>query len=72
MNVIEGILDKVTTKWDILDQKMDTHMETLIKLEKQKLELEQQRLQLKRDIAGLSKISKNGQYFGKYVMVDLL
>ena len=72
MNVIEGILDKVTTKWDIQDQKMDTRMETLIKLEQQKLELEQQRLQLKRDIAGLSKISKNGQYFGKYVMVDLL
>ena len=72
MNVIEGILDKVTTKWDIQDQKMDTCMETLIQLEKQKLELEQHRLQLKRDIAGLSKISKNGQYFGKYVMVDLL
>ena len=62
------MLDKVTTKWEAQDVCMEERMDTLIKLEQQKMELEKQRLALKREIAGLHK--QKGQFLCVFFLVS--
>ena len=57
---MEGVLEKVVDKWNERDDQMQGNIETLIQLQPDRLNMEQQCLQFERELAGL-KTSKKKQ-----------
>ena len=55
---MEGDLEKVVDKWNERDDQMQGNIETLIQLQRDRLNMEQQRLQFEREIAGLKTCKK--------------
>ena len=62
VHMIEGVLEKVTDKWDKQDDRMNERMDTLITLQRQCLDMEREQLAFQRELAGL-KAKKKG-WFG--------
>ena len=61
VTMIEGVLDKVTDKWDKQDDRINERMDTLISLQKQRLDMEREQLAFQRELAGL-KAKKKGWF----------
>ena len=55
VSLIEDLVDRTTAKWSKTDEQIESHMEKLLQLQRDRLELEREHLELKRQLAGLSK-----------------
>ena len=65
VSLMEGVLEKVVDKWNDRDDQMQGNIETLIQLQRDRLHMEQQRLQFEREMAGLKTNNKKSQKIGK-------
>ena len=62
--MLEGALDKVKSTWECYDDEM-VRMEEIVSLHRQRLEIEQQRLEMESRAAGIvpvNKSNKKGNY----------
>ena len=62
---MEGVLEKVVDKWNERDDQMQGNIETLIQLQRDRLNMEQQRLQFERELAGLKTSKKSRNFLTK-------
>ena len=63
--MLEGALDKVKSTWECYDDEMKVRMEEIVSLQCQRLEIEQQRLEMESRAAGIvpvNKSNKKGNY----------
>ena len=71
--MIEGALDRVTSKWDQQDEETKLQMKEIISLQRQRLDLEQKRLDIEMEKAGLKKKKKKGKiilWYSCYVLTQ--
>ena len=65
IQMLEGALDKVKSTWEHYDDQMKLHMDEIVSLQRQCLEIEQQHLDMESRAAGIvtnSKSTKKGNY----------
>ena len=67
VTLIEDLVDCTTAKWSATDEKIESHMDNLLQLQRERLQLEREHLELKRQLAGLSKKGT----LNYYIKVDL-
>ena len=63
--MLEGALHKVKSTWECYDDQMKVRMEEIVSFQRQHLEIEQQRLELESQAAGIvpgNKSNKKGNY----------
>ena len=51
--MVEGIMDKLSEKWDKQETEHNAHVDLLIELQHDRLKMEQEALQFKKELAGL-------------------
>ena len=51
--MVEGIMDKLSEKWDKQETEHNAHVNLLIELQHDRLKMEQEALQFKKELAGL-------------------
>ena len=67
VSVIQGVLDKVTEKWNVHGDKIEECMDLMLQIQCDRLALEQSRLDFERQMAGIKipakKTVKNKGWF---------
>ena len=53
VSVIQGVLDKVTEKWNVHDDKIEERMDLMLQIQRDRLALEQSRLDFECQMAGI-------------------
>ena len=70
VTLIEDLVERATAKWSKTDEKIENCMDKLLQLQRDRLELEWQHLELKSHLAGLpdpkKSVSKKCEYNIKY------
>ena len=60
INAMKDILASVSERWDEKDSQMNDRMDTLIKLQQERLEMDRLQLQFQRELARLEAKAKKG------------
>ena len=64
--MIEDLVECTTAKWSKTDEKIESRMDKLLQLQRDRLELEWQHLELKRHLAGVPDPKKTVSKKSKY------
>ena len=71
VQMVEGIMDKLSEKWEKQETEHNAHVDLLIELQRDRLKMEQEALQFQKELAGL-KVKVSGEYCFFFSMADQL
>ena len=63
VTIVKGLLESVTDRWEVKDTEMNQRMDTLIQLQRDRLEMDKLQLEFQCELAGMNK-KKKGLYYG--------
>ena len=62
--MVEGIIEKLSDKWDQQESEHNAHIDLLIELQRDRLRMEKETLAFKKELAGLKSQMTGKFYYG--------